>query len=72
MKTLPKLRPFLALVFVSGLALLLGITGCGGTPDETWFCYDTSGHPVVGVLILCNYGLASSIKSAVNFRFADA
>ena len=41
-------------------------------PDETWYCYDTSGHPVGGVLIVCDYGLAGSNDHSVNFRFADA
>jgi len=71
-KTLFKFRPVLGLFFVSGFALFFRISGYGHTPDETWFCYDTSGHPVGGVLILCNYGLAGSNKSAVNFRFGDA
>jgi len=70
--TVVKSRPALALFFVAGFALFLRISGCGHTPDETWFCYDTSGHPVGGVLILCDYGLASSNKSAVNFRFGDS
>ena len=68
-----KLHTSLALTL---LTLLFGISGCDGTrgetKNETWYCYDTSGHPVGGVLILCFYGFPSSNKSAVNFRFGDA
>lgn len=72
MKIPPKLPPSLALAFLMPVfALFLAISGCNGTPDETWYCYDTSGHPVGGVLIVCFYGLPSYNKSAVNFRFAD-
>jgi len=54
------------------LALIVGITGCNGTPNETWHCYDTQGHPAEGILIVCFYGLANYKQSGVNCRFSDA
>jgi len=54
------------------LALIVSTTGCNATPNETWHCYDTQGHPVEGVLIVCDYGLASYGKRAFNHRFSNA
>ena len=71
MKIQPAFRRWMAFLlplFYLGFA----ISGCNGTLDETWRCYDTSGNPVGGVLVICSYGMPSCDKSAVNFRFADA
>ena len=54
------------------LALLAGITGCNRTKNEIWYCYDSQGHPLEGVLIACHYGLAGSDKTGMNCRFSDS
>ena len=59
-----------AIIVLFTISLLL--TGCYSTRNETWHCYDEKGQPVVGVLIVCNYGLANYGKRAVNHRFTDA
>ena len=52
--------------------LLPWISGCDQNDTDHWKTYDASGHPVGGVLILCSYGLPSSDKAGVNYRFSDA
>lgn len=62
-------KPFILSPLV--LAMLMGVSGCKQTRDETWYCYDTQGHPVEGVLIVCRYSLANSGRAAINHRFSD-
>jgi len=71
LKIQPEARTWMAYL-LPFLFLAFAASGCNGTPDETWHCYDTAGNPAAGVLVLCSYGLPSHNKSAVNFRFADA
>jgi hypothetical protein len=49
-------------IYLVTLALIAGITGCNRTPNETWYCYDTHGHPLEGVVIACHYGLAAMTR----------
>ncbi len=65
----PK-APFV--ICLLAISLLAAITGCNRTKNETWYCYDTHGHPVEGVVISCDYGLAGYDKTGVNGRFSDS
>ena len=49
----------------------MGLRGCKNPPNETWYCYDTSGRPVGGALILYDYGLPSYAHTGKYFRFAN-
>ena len=59
-------------IYLLALALIAGITGCNRTKNETWYCYDTQGHPLEGVVIACHYGLAGYDKTGENCRFSDS
>lgn len=65
----PWIRLALSLL---ALVLIVGVTACKQTQDETWYCYDTQGHPVESVLIVCRYSLANSGRAAINHRFSNA
>lgn len=62
-------RVFLPVMIVLGFS---GVSGCNYVPNETWHCYDETGRPVEGVLIVCHYGLANYKVRAVGYRFSDA
>jgi len=65
------LKTFFTL-YLLAVSLLLTTAGCNRDRKETWHCYDTKGHPIEGVLIVCDYGLSNYKKRAFNHRFSDA
>ena len=58
--------------FALNLLVLALFAGCNSPKNETWYCYDTHGHPLPDVVIACHYGLAGYDKTGMNCRFSDS